>query len=167
MKRSIAIGLSLALCACNNTSDPLKTTWLGANPDAGPTRVGGSATNTTNAFDGTYKGVPPAKSAGGGSTGPKPAGGISPTCPQYGETPLLTVSDGLAQFKAFGVTFAGYVTPRGHLTMHSGYGATVIGTIKPEQVDEDFDGDFDTQTHTLSGKVNATNCIYNVTWQRV
>lgn len=50
MKQSIVIGLSVAMCACS----PTGTTWLGADPNAGATHVGGSAADTTNAFDGTY-----------------------------------------------------------------------------------------------------------------
>jgi len=77
----------------------------------------------------------------------------------------VTVTNGLAQFDALGVTFAGYVTPQGHLTMHSGYGATLIGQAKPALADEDFDGNFDAQTHVLRGRVLGA-CPYDVAWQR-
>ena len=87
-------------------------------------------------------------------------------CNQFDVPPTLTVTNGLAQFQALGATFAGYVTPQGHLTMHSGYGATVTGQAQPVQVDEDFDGNFDYQTHVLRAKVSSVNCTYNVSWQR-
>ena len=69
------------------------------------------------------------------------------------EFPSLTITNGLARFEAMGIHFAGYVTPQGHLRMTSGYGATVSGNVKEVPVDEDFDGDFDTVTHTLHGQV--------------
>src|SRR5215831_3766972 len=167
MKHGIVIGL-LALSACTGStgSNPLNTPWLGANPSAAVS-VGGSAANTTNAFDGTYIGVS-ITTAGSGQSGPKTGPGTTraPTCQNYDKPPTLTVTNGLAQFEALGVIFAGYVTPQGHLTMHSGYGATVIGQAKPALVDEDFDGDFDAQTHVLHGRVLG-GCSYDVRWQRV
>jgi hypothetical protein len=75
------------------------------------------------------------------------------------------VTNGLAQFDALGVRFAGYVTPQGHLKMHTGYGATVTGQINPVSIDEDFDGDFDSQTHILHGQVLGV-CAYNLSWQK-
>jgi hypothetical protein len=57
------------------------------------------------------------------------------------------------QFQALGVTFAGYMTPQGHLRMSSGYGPTV-------------DADFDAQTRTLRGRANSVNCRYDVAWQK-
>jgi hypothetical protein len=79
----------------------------------------------------------------------------------------VTVANGLAQFQAMGVTFSGYVTPQGHLTMHSGYGATLTGQAQPALVDEDFDGNFDSQTHVLHAKISNINCNSGVSWQRV
>jgi len=88
-------------------------------------------------------------------------------CQSYtgNEFPPMTVTDGLAQFEAMGVHFAGYVTPQGHVKMSSGYGATISGQIKEVPVDEDFDGDFDSTTHVLHGRVTGA-CSYNVAWQR-
>src|SRR6187200_2248948 len=74
-------------------------------------------------------------------------------CQQFDEPPT-TITNGLAQFQALGVTFAGYMTPQGHLRMSSGYGPTV-------------DADFDAQTRTLRGRAVSINCRYDVTWQRV
>ena len=52
----------ISIVACTpqqsvSTNSP-NPTWLGADPNAGPTHVGGSAANTTNAFDGTYRVYP-------------------------------------------------------------------------------------------------------------
>jgi hypothetical protein len=158
MKHSVAIGLSLALSACGNSA-----TWLGSEP--GRTQVSGSPANTTKAFDGTYRGVAIQNNSKGGNT-LAPGGGTGTVkCQNYAEPPTLTVTNGLAQFDALGVRFAGYVTPQGHLKMHTGYGATVAGQIKPVSIDEDFDGDFDAQTHILHGQVLGA-CAYNVSWQK-
>ena len=37
--------------------------------------------------------------------------------------------------------------------MHTDYGATVVGQINSVPIDENFDGDFDAQTHILHGQV--------------
>ena len=161
MKHTIVIGF-LALSACGPTGTG---SWLGATPGAGPASTGGSANNTTNAFDGTYTGTS-IKTAGGGPPGPKVTGGsVTSPCQNFDKPPTVTVTNGLAQFDALGVTFAGYVTPQGHLTMRSGYGATLTGQAKPALVDEDFDGDIDAQTHVLHGRVLGA-CTYDLAWQR-
>src|SRR5689334_22451251 len=175
MKHAIVMSVSLALFACTQTqSNPgsLNAPWLGASQGAGPTIVGGSATNTTTAFDGTYRGIAhttasAASQLTSGGTGRKIAEPSTTGCQQFSEPPTLTVKNGLAQFQAMGVTFAGYVTPQGHLTMHSGYGATATGQARPAMVDEDFDGNFDTQTHVLHARVSSMNCTYDVNWQRI
>jgi hypothetical protein len=168
MRHSIVIGASLVLFACN----PSGTTYLGADPNAGATHVGGSATNTTTAFDGTYQGIShnsasAASQLTGGTGGRKTVDITTPGCQPIDAPPPLTVKNGLAQFQTMGVTFAGYVTPQGQLTMHSGYGATLTGQAKPALVDTDLDGSFDTQTHVLNAKVHSINCNYNLSWQRV
>jgi hypothetical protein len=168
MKHSFVIGLSLAVCACN----PTGTTWLGADPNAAPTHVGGSAANTTNAFDGTYRGISNTSASAAShltaaGTGAKTVDITTTACHQFDELPTLTVKDGLAQFQALGATFAGYVTPQGQLRMHSGYGVTVTGQAQPVDVDENFDGIIDYQTHVLRARVSSVNCTYNVSWQRV
>ena len=61
MKHSVIIGLSLALSACANSD-----AWLAAEP--GTTQVGGSPANTTNAFDGTYRGIAIQNNSRGGNT---------------------------------------------------------------------------------------------------
>src|SRR5690349_2858699 len=104
MKHSIVIGASLVLFACN----PTGTTYLGADPNAGATHVGGSAANTTTAFDGTYRGISN-RSASAAShltsatgAGSKTAEPSTTGCQQFDTPPTLTVANGLAQFQAMG-----------------------------------------------------------------
>ena len=159
--------LTMVACTAQQSStDPLSATWTGAGPNAGPAHVGGSPANTTTAFDGTYQGLAN-RSASTAGTGKKTFEANVTGCQPFDAPPTLTVTNGLAQFQAMGVTFAGYVTPQGHLTMHSGYGATATGQTKPVDVDENFDGIIDYQTHVLRAKVSSVNCTYNVAWQRV
>ena len=175
MKHAIVISVSLALFACTQSQSPptgsLSEPWTGANPNAGPTSVGGSPANTTTAFDGTYKGIShetaSAASQLTGGSGRKVAEAYTTGCQPFSEPPTLTIKNGLAQFQAMGVTFAGYVTPQGQLTMHSGYGATLTGAARSAMADTDLDGMVDTQTHVLHGKVHSVNCNYNVDWQRI
>lgn len=158
MKQSAVIGLSLfVLSACANSD-----AWLGATP--GVSSTGGSAGNTTTAFDGTYTGTAIGNNSKGNTLAT--AGGTAKLkCQNYDQPPTLTITNGLARFEALGTTFAGYVTPQGHLKMRSGYGATVTGQINPAPADEDFDGQIDTQTRVLNGQVIGA-CAYNVSWQK-
>ena len=159
--------LTMVACATQQSStDSLSAPWAGAGQNAGPTHVGGSAASTTTAFDGTYRGLSN-RSASTAGSGKKAFEPTTTGCQPFDAPPTLTVTNGLAQFQAMGVTFAGYVTPQGHLTMHSGYGATLTGQAQPASVDEDLDGDFDTQTHILRARVASINCTYNVNWQRI
>jgi len=153
MKHSVVIGLSLALSACGDYTG-YHPTWLGADPSAGATHVGGSAENTTNAFDGEYRDLS-VQNNSKNNTLAVMGGSATLKCANYSgnEFPPLTVTNGLARFDAMGIHFAGYVTPQGHVRMSSGYGATMSGNIKEVPVDEDFDGDFDSVTHTLHGQV--------------
>jgi hypothetical protein len=158
IKQSVVIGFSvLALSACAYSD-----TWLGATP--GVAHVAGVANNTTNAFDGTYTGISTNNSSKGNTLATT---GASATlkCQNFDQPPTLTITNGLAQFEALGVTFSGYVTPQGQLRMHSGYGATVTGQINPAPIDEDFDGQFDAQTHVLNAQIIGA-CVYKVRWQR-
>lgn len=163
VKALIPAGIALVtMAAC---TDQQQSSWLGAGQNAGPASVGGSAANTTAAFDGTYVGISNRSVAAAG-TGLKPFEPSTTGCQQFDAPPPLTVKNGLAQFQAMGVTFAGYVTPQGHLTMHSGYGATLTGQARPAAVDTDLDGDFDAQTHVLHARVSSINCTYSLNWQR-
>ncbi len=171
MKVLFPAGIALvAMVACTpqqpspSPQGALNQQWLGGG--SGPTVAGGSAGNTTTAFDGTYKGLSN-RSASAAGTGKKTFEANVTGCQPFDAPPTLTVTNGLAQFQAMGVTFAGYVTPQGHLTMHSGYGATATGQAQPVDVDENFDGIIDAQTHVLRAKVSSVNCTYNVAWQRV
>lgn len=139
----------------------------GTDPSAGITHVGGSAENTTSAFDGEYRDLSVQNNSKGNSL-PSEGGTGTRKCANYtgNEFPSLTVTNGLAHFEAMGVHFAGYVTPQGHLKMSSGYGVTVSGNVKEVPVDEDFDGDFDSQTHVLHGQVIGA-CAYKVAWQKI
>ena len=77
----------LAIVACTtqqSSTDPLSAQWAGAGQNAGPTHVGGSAANTTTAFDGTYRGVAN-RSASMAGTGKKTFGHQWPRAvPGYG-----------------------------------------------------------------------------------
>ena len=165
MKHSLLIGLPLVLSACGGYTG-YSNQWLGSDPSGGPTHVAGSAENTTNAFDGEYRDLS-VQNNSKNNTLPIMGGSATLKCQGYtgSEFPPLTVTDGLARFEAMGIHFAGYVTPQGHLRMTSGYGATMSGNLKEVPVDEDFDGDFDTVTHTLHGQVIGA-CAYKVAWQR-
>jgi hypothetical protein len=146
----------LAMVACSPQQPPspqgtLTGHWLGAEP--GAVKVAGSAANTTTTFDGTYRGISN-RSADAGGTGLKAVDPYRAGCQQFEEPPTLTIANGLAQFKALDVTFAGYVTPQGHLKMDSGYGPAV-------------EADFDPQTHILRGRALSVNCRYDVAWQKI
>jgi hypothetical protein len=147
----------LAMAACTQPPPPsspqgtLNTQWQGAA--AGPTAIGGSAANTTPAFDGTYRGL---SNRGDSGVGPglKPLDVSTAGCQRFDEPPTMNITNGLAQFQALGVTFAGYVTPQGDLRMLSGHGPTVTATV-------------DAQTRTIRGQATSINCRYDVVWQRV
>jgi len=147
----------LAIAACTQPPVPpspqgsLNSQWLGAG--AGPTAMGGSTANTTVAFDGTYRGLSN-RSDSGLVPGLKPSDAASKGCQQFDAPPTMTIANGLAQFQALGVTFAGYVTPQGNLRMLSGYGPAVTA-------------DFDPQTRILHGQAVSINCRYDVAWQRI
>ena len=77
----------------------------------------------------------------------------SVNCPNYtvASLPPVTISNGLAQFQAIGLTFQGYVTPQGGLMMSSGVG-------------QNFQGQIDSR-NVLSGQVLG-RCAYNLSWQK-
>src|SRR5262252_6239173 len=138
MQASGMIGLSLLALSASSSPD----TWVGAS-DSDPLHVGGSAANTTSAFDGTYTGVAIKNNSKRNTLATAGFGTVK--CQNYDRPPTLTVTNGLAQFEVLGVKFTGDVTPQGHLKMHSGYGATLAGQIIAGPTDEDFDGQFDGQ----------------------
>ena len=125
--------------------------WLGAGP--GASVIAGSPDNTTTAFDGTYTGVSERGHSSAGS-GLKARDTPTPGCQQFDVPPPVTITNGLGQMEAFGVTWEGYVTPQGHLALDSGYGGMV-------------NADFDPRTPgRLHGRAVSVNCRYNVTWQK-
>jgi hypothetical protein len=116
-----------------------------ASPPAHPI----SSANTTNAYDGTYAGVAVEDVSAAGALA-EGGDGLS-TCVNYGVPPALTISNGLAQLQVSGVTFQGYVTPQGTLTMRTGLG-------------HKFEGHIDNR-YVLKGQV-MERCTYNLSWQR-
>jgi hypothetical protein len=150
----------VAMVACTPQPPPqsppspqgtLNQQWTGGG--SGRTVVAGSAGNTTTAFDGTYKGLSNRSESAAG-TGKKTFEPTTTGCQQFDEPPPVTITNGLAEFQALGATFAGYVTPQGHVRMSSGYGAAV-------------EADIDAQTHILRGRASSTNCRYDLSWQKV
>ena len=156
MKALFPAGIALlAVVACSpqqqSPQGTLSQHWLGGGP--GAALIAGSPDNTTAAFDGTYRGISE-RSHGASGTGLKSREPSGTGCQQFEVPPTLTIANGLAQFQALDVTFAGYVTPQGHLKMDTGYGPTV---------NADFDA---RQPGILHGQAVSVNCRYNVTWQK-
>ena len=157
MKALFPAGIALvAMVACmpqeQSPQGTLSQHWLGGGP-GGEAVIAGSTNNTTTAFDGTYSDLSERSHSADGS-GLKSREPTTPSCQQFEVPPALTITNGLAKFQALDVTFAGYVTPQGHLKMDSGYGPTV-------------NADFDTGTPgMLHGQAVSVNCRYNVTWQK-
>lgn len=103
-------------------------------PQTPPSQV----SSTTMAFDGHYeRPVIAAK---------------SPTCPDLGAVPYLTISNGLATLQAPTYYFRGNVTPEGALSMHSAQGQTFEGQIDPHFV--------------LNANISGPNCTYHIAWTR-
>jgi hypothetical protein len=94
---------------------------------------------TTSAFDGHYeKPVIVAKSQG---------------CPDLGNLPYVSISNGLALLQALPMFyFQGKVTPQGTLSMRSSAGQTFEGQIDPHFV--------------LNADLSGPSCSYHVTWTR-
>ena len=94
---------------------------------------------TTTAFDGHYeKPVIVAKSQG---------------CPDLGNLPYVSISNGLAQLQALPMFyFQGKVTSQGTLSMRSSAGQTFEGQIDPHFV--------------LNADLSGPSCSYHVTWTR-
>ena len=148
MKALFLTSISLfAMAACTQQAPPTDSqVALSA-----PATVGGSASNTTPAFDGSYRGL-----AIRGDSGAGPglqAEDRSTGCQPFTVPPPMTITNGLAQFQAVGSIFAGYVTPEGNLTMDSGRGAIVTAN-------------FDPKTGIFRGQANSINCRYDVAWQK-
>jgi hypothetical protein len=150
MRQLFLLGISLlAVSAC--APQPTPPPAVAGQPITPLSYASGSPGNTTHAFDGTFTGLAVQRVAGGAIT---PGGGVgSGNCPNYtvASLPPLTISNGLAQFQAIGLTLQGYVTPQGVLMMNSGVGQTFQGQIDSRNV--------------LSGQVLG-RCAYNLSWQK-
>ena len=149
MKQLFLLGVSLlAVSACAPPAPPPAVAGQAITPVS---YASGSSANTTRAFDGAFTGLA-VRSVAGGSITPG-ASTASVNCPNYtvSSLPPVTISNGLAQFQAIGLTFQGYVTPQGGLMMSSGVGQTFQGQIDSRNV--------------LSGQVLG-RCAYDLSWQR-
>jgi len=149
MKQLFLLGISLlAVSACAPPSPPPAVAGQAITPVS---YASGSSANTTRAFDGTFTGLAVRNVAGGSIT--PGASTASVNCPNYtaSSLPPVTISNGLAQFQAIGLTFQGYVTPQGGLAMSSGVGQTFQGQIDSRNV--------------LSGQVLG-RCAYDLSWQK-
>ena len=149
MKQLVLLGtLLLAVSACAPPAPPPAVAGQAITPVS---YASGSPANTTRAFDGTFTGFTVQNVAGGSIT--PGASTASVNCPNYtvASLPPLTISNGLAQFQAIGLTFQGYVTPQGELRMSSGVGQTFQGQVNNRNI--------------LSGQVLG-RCAYNLSWQR-
>jgi hypothetical protein len=135
MKQLFLLGMPLlAISACVPQPAPSPP------PVAAASYAVGSAANTTTAFDGNYGTVTVRQ--------------VSPGCgdPRFPEV-HLTIQNGLAQAQGPTLTFQGYVTPQGALSMQSQLGQTFQGQISPNFV--------------LAGRAQGPNCWWDVTFNRV
>ena len=148
MKALFLTSISIfAMAACTQQTPPSSSQGALSVPST----VGGSASNTTAAFDGTYRGlsIRGDSGAGAGLQAVDPSTGCQP----FVVPPTMTITNGLAHFQAVSATFAGYVTPQGNLRMDSGAGAIVTVNFEP-------------QTRVFRGQANTINCRYDVAWQK-
>jgi hypothetical protein len=65
--------------------------------------------------------------------------------------PTLTIQNGVARFAALDITYQGYVTPQGQVSMQAPDGRTFVGQIDANYV--------------LRGQTTGA-CVYNALWQR-
>ena len=136
MKRLFLLGLSgLAIAACAPQQPPPPTATMPP-----PSYAAGSPPATTTFYDGTYIGSFTQNMSASGSG-----------CPNFPVAPALTINNGVARFAALDITYQGYVTPQGDVTMQSPAGQTLTGHIDPQYV--------------LRGQTTG-RCIYDAVWQR-
>ena len=103
----------------------------------------GSATNTTNYYDGQY--------AGNLTVITPPAGGNVSECPNVRVAPALTIKNGSAKFSVSDIILQGYVTTDGFLYMRAPSGQTFVGQFDPY--------------FRLAGRVTG-KCFYDATWEK-
>ena len=150
MKQPVLVRLSvLALAACTPQAPPQM--GAGTQPITPAAYAAGSASNTTNAFDGTYtRGT--IQNISQGKELDVARGNAPIYCPNNGTAPPVTIHNGLVQFQALNLyAFQGYVTPQGHLKVDSGTGQTIEGQI-------------DDQGVLRAQGLGA--CAFNATWVR-
>ena len=131
MSRSFLFGISL-----------LAISVYAPQPAPAQNPPAGSPANTTTIFDGAYSGTSVKTTPG-------------PTNEQCANVPValaLNINNGTAQFRSLGLTFHGYVTTDGKLSMRAESGQT-------------FEGQFSgtTQPRGLTGRIIG-KCIYDATW---
>ena len=136
MKRSFLLSASvLTVAACAPQPPPPAAT---AAPP--PTYAAGSPPAATTYFDGTYIGSFTQNMSASGSG-----------CPNFPVAPALTINNGVARFAALDITYQGYVTPQGDVTMQSPAGQTLTGHIDP----------YGRLIARTTGR-----CVYDASWQR-
>jgi hypothetical protein len=135
MKRSFLLSVSvLTVAACAPQPPPPPAT-------AAPPGYAAAPPNTATTFyDGTYIGSFTQNMSASGSG-----------CPNFPVAPALTINNGVARFAALDITYQGYVTPQGDVTMQSPAGQTLTGHIDPQYV--------------LRGQTTG-KCVYDAVWQR-
>ena len=135
MKRSFLLGVSgLAVAACAPQQPPPPPAA------AAPSYAAASPSNTTTFYDGTYIGSFVQNMSASGSG-----------CPNIPVAPALTINNGVARFAALDLTYQGYVTPQGDVTMQTPADQTLTGHIDPY--------------YKLTGQTTG-RCVYNAVWQR-
>ena len=134
MKQLFLLGISLiAVSACAPQPPPPAAA-------APPGYAAASPTAATTFFDGTYVGSFTQNLSASGSG-----------CPNFNVAPALTINNGVARFAALDITYQGYVTPQGDVTMQSSAGQTLTGHIDPY--------------FKLTGQTTG-RCVYDAVWQR-
>ena len=135
MKRALLFGVSvLAVAACVPQPPPPPPTVAAPGPAAG------TPVAATTFYDGTYVGSFTQNLSASDSG-----------CPNFPVAPALTIHNGVARFAALDLTYQGYVTPQGDVTMQTPTGQTLTGHIDPYYV--------------LTGQTTG-KCVYNATWHR-
>ena len=156
MKRLFVLGISLvAVAACAPPQPPpptaaapppnpppptAATAVVAPTTAAAPGYAAASPPATTTFYDGTYIGSFTQNLSASGSG-----------CPNFPVAPALTIKNGVARFAALDITYQGYVTPQGDVTMQSPAGQTLTGHIDPQYV--------------LRGQTTG-RCVYDAAWQR-
>ena len=116
------------------------TTVVVPTTAAAPGTASGSLPATTTFYDGVYIGSFTQNQTASASG-----------CPNFPVAPALTIHNGVAQFAALDLTYQGYVTPQGDVTMQTPAGQTLTGHIDP----------YGRLIARTTGR-----CVYDASWQR-